>query len=384
MQSATSLFATLTFSHALSPDQFGVLTVYWVVWTLILALNRAVFGEQLLASSTTSNESQGYSAFMMCWLGTLVIITFGIVVATSAIDLLPGIVYIILFVSVDAVRYWALSQPSNDIRRAETLLACGESVRLAISALVLIFVLHDIGTAALLWLVALSSLSIAAAFPAAFHASISAAVGFLRSRKQFEGIMLFQFLALNGTGQLIPLMIVPTLGPAAYGTLNLSLRLIAPVTILGSAFQPALIRYFAGNDGPDTPKRLIKAGTVVSSTALVTVVACYVAIQHLGHLVISPEQLYGVHSLLGACLVGVGAIAVGQPGGALIRVRRLGRVSLVGHFAGVLATVIGVIVAVETGDVVVVAWALAFGTCVTVVVSYALLLDHLLRHRTGR
>lgn len=382
LQSGSGFLVTLGFAHFLVPEDFGLLSGIWLIWMLILSMNRTVFAEQLLARRGKDPASAGYPDFTAAWIALLLLASAAAVAWMQAWAVLPGTLFIGLFVAGDAVRYWVMA------RRANTE---GEDFRLGLTALELV---RAVSAAGFLWL----SIRYPGPSGLAWTALVPGAVwlvpvllrlravrfrqgwDYVKQRGAFEAFMTTQFLTVTAGSQLMPLLAVPAFGPALFGGLRLTQSLVSPAALVGTAFQPALLTAFAERTFRRDQRRLLLAAVAAFSAFAAVIVAVGVLlVGTTGHLWIPAGQQQAVDDLLLPSLAAVAFTVVGQPGGALLRVLRWGGLSLVGQAAGLAAGLLLVLLVLsQPGEGITrFAWALAGGQAVTVVLTYTLMFRRL-------
>lgn len=379
LQSGSSFLMTLGFAHFLAPADFGLLSGIWLLWMLILSMNRTVFAEQLLARRGEDPASAGYADFTAVWMAFLLLASGAAVASMQAWAVLPGTIFVGLFIAGDAVRYWVMANRSAEdfplgmtaLELIRTVMAagflwlsicCPESSGLAWTALI----------PGVVWLIP----ALRRFRPVRFRQAWS----YLRQRGAFEAFMTTQFLTVTAGSQLLPMLAIPAFGPAPFGGLRLTQSLVSPAALVGTAFQPALLTAFAEKTlRRDRRRLLLVAIAAFSAFATVIVALGLLIVGTTGHMWIPASQQPAVNELLLPSLAAVAFTVVGQPGGALLRVLRWGGLSLAGQAAGVAA---GLILALWVlgqpgAGIAGFAWALAAGQAVTVVLTYVLMFRRL-------
>ncbi|WP_427006383.1 hypothetical protein [Pseudarthrobacter sp. H2] len=384
-QAAVNLMTTLTFINILTPSDFGFLAAFWSVWMLLMSMNRAVFGEQLIAQSHDPEIRHGYLDFGFLWSALGILTTVVVAVSTDLSSLIPGVLCVALFVVSDMVRYGEMAGLGPLEEARGFVLMPIELIRLGASLLALIIALLNGSTylsvgfalaSSVVWIVVGLRMN---GFP-----RFSRAVAFVRRKEKFEGLMAFQFLTGTGLSQVIPFLALHAFGAAQFGAIRIAQSILSPITLLTSAFQPSLIRLFAerqksGRFGKFMISTILVSVSVASLMALIAVWGISV----LGDFIIPPGQAEVVDELLLPVAVSLSFVVVGLPGGALIKVRRLGAVSFWGQVMGMCVTLILCVLATSQSirDFV---WALAFGSVSTVISTYVLLVGSSVRSRSSR
>lgn len=376
-QSASSFVMTLGFARFLSPQEFGILSGIWLVWMLVLSMNRTVFAEQLIAQGTTGSSSKGYGEFSTFWIGALLLVT-GIVVAwMQAWAVLPGAIFVALFIAADSIRYWFMATGELRFFAKRTTMTALELGRFFLAAGFLWLSFRFPLVPGLAWTALLPGVIwLVPAMPGFRKMRCSQAWAYLRRRGSFEAFMTTQFLTVTAASQLLPMLALPVFGAAQFGGLRLTQSLVSPAALIGTAFQPALIALFAENTGSRQRGRLLLRAIAGFSLFSGLIVAGGILLVELtGHLWLPESHRETVHELLLPCLVAVAFTVIGQPGGALLRVMRWGGLSLTGQAGGVAVGTVLVLVALgrEEGSIANFAWALSGGQAVTVVATYALM-----------
>lgn len=371
LQSLTSFLMTLGFAHALTPMEFGTLSAFWLIWMLVLSFDRTVFGEQLLARAHSGDPVVGYGSLLFVWLLPLAVITMG-VAAFAPPTVRPGIVFIVLFVMSDAVRYRILHEAEHGHRRWSLL-----ALELARMLLAVCFLAAMSAGAGFLWqsilALAVGSVLLLPVATDVRRLRLDDARSWWRGMGRFEATMGVQFFTLTAVQQVMPLVAASLFSAAAFGSLRLTQAVVSPAALVATAMQPALISHFAREVDPVRRRSLLGRSVVAASLAatLISLVGV-TAVLLTGQWWIPADQRSLVSTLILPALVAVACVVVGQPGGALIRVQQLGRESLAGQLIGVLATVAAVVVLAPTG-IVGFAWALTIGAGVTVFATYLLI-----------
>ncbi|MDV2976880.1 UNVERIFIED_CONTAM: hypothetical protein Q9R71_06820 [Actinomycetes bacterium ARC8] len=383
-QAAVSLLTTLTFVRLLSPTDFGILTAIWSIWMLLMSMNRTVFGEQLLAQRDDGQARHGYQDFGFAWATVGIALSVLIPVLTGAMALIPGLVCVAMFVVSDMVRYGEMAR-RDSLEFPKALLPV-ELVRLALSALAFAAVLLQLHPACSVSLaLASSSIWIFLGIRLNGLPQLGHAWRFIRNKEKFEGLMVLQFLTGAGASQITPLLALHAFGAAQFGGIRLAQSLLSPMTLVTSAFQPTLIRFYASrkNSGKIAAVLVVTILGSAAIAACMTVLALW-AIKTFEALVIPETQRSVVESILLPMVVLLGLVVVGQPGGALIKVLRMGGASFWGQAVGSCVTLFLCVVAAQQ-NIQAFVWALALGSASTVLGTYLLIgitLIHL-RNRSG-
>ncbi|MEV8133627.1 hypothetical protein AB0O54_21110 [Pseudarthrobacter oxydans] len=382
LQSASSFLMTLGFAHFLLPQEFGILSGIWLVWMLVLSMNRTVFAEQLLAQGV-GHSSKGYAEFSVLWISSLLIVTGIAVVGVQAWSVLPGAVFVALFIAADSIRYWTMATGELRVFAVRTSLTALELVRFLLAAGFLWLSLGFPLVPGLAWTALLPGIVwLIPAMPGFRRLRYRHAWTYLRRRGTFEAFMTTQFLTVTAASQLLPMLALPAFGAAQFGGLRLTQSLVSPAALVGTAFQPALIALFAEKTARRQRVRLLLGAVAGFSLFSGLIVAGGIlGVELTGHYWIPEGQHDAVDDLLLPSLVAVAFIVVGQPGGALLRVLRWGGLSLAGQAGGVAAGIILVLVVLgrDEASITLFAWALSGGQAVTVILTYALIFLRLVR-----
>lgn len=372
-QAASSLMLTLTFVNVLDAASFGVLAAFWAVWMLIMSMNRAVFGEQLIAQSHLPDLRHGYLDFGFLWCGLGTLIAVGVACLSNAYGLIPAIICIGLFVTSDMVRYGEMADGRVDASKKFVLLPT-ELVRLGTGFVALWLALSDVsGTSATVFAMLSSAVWVVFGLVVGGVPRPAQAAAFVRRREKFEGQMTIQFLTGTGLTQVIPFLALHAFGAAQFGAIRLAQSMLSPMTLLTSAFQPSLIRLYASRRETGHLSKAV-VGTVALSLsvgAVMTAIAI-VGIDIFGRHLIPAAQADTVNRILVPMAVLLALVVVGQPGGALIKVFRFGGISLLGQVIGISVTLILCVLATQR-DIQAFVWALAVGSATTVTATYLLL-----------
>jgi O-antigen/teichoic acid export membrane protein len=388
-QAGVSFMTTLTFVHVLSASEFGFVAAFWSVWLILMAMNRAVFGEQLIAQSYDARlrrvrEGRGYLDFGYIWASAGVVVSILIAFLADFQSLIPAILTVAFFVVSDMVRYGVMAEDRKEPGRGVALLPL-ELVRISSSAVALFMALANF-SAGLPTVFALASSLVWIIFGLGSTGvpSFRRAVSFVRRKEKFEALMSIQFLTGTGLSQLVPFLALHAFGAAPFGAMRLAQSVLAPITVLTSAFQPSLIRVYSSNRHSRRFSKIVAVS--VLSSLCVGVLMTWLAIWGVGiagDLLIPSAQATAVGDILTPTAVILSLVVVGQPGGALIKVFRLGAVSLSGQIIGIIVTLVLAVLATQH-DLKTFVWALATGSASTVIATYGLLIFGLARARFSR
>ena len=384
-QSGSSFLLTLVFSKTLNPADFGLLSGLWLVLTLVMSMNRSLFGEQAIANRLKNFDQDGLDDFV-----TLNVISGALVPPLALFLLFPSnltsnlifaSICVSVFTSSDLARYLFLAELSAEkIGRQEPkrLITLTETARFLGTALAFVFVLYGhFGVATFCALGAsLGWIFIFLAYRGGF--SVKKTFQYLSHLGGYEAYMALQFAMLTSVSQLLPLLAGFKFGLVALGNLRLAQSLLAPGVVLASAVQPQLIRHFLSTQGHQSPKLSLRFSAAFAFFgALATATIVFVVYQLVPGLY-SASMSVPIRALLLPVALGLAASFAGQPGGAFIRAYRLGKVSLLGQFLGLSVTVILALATLQS-SVYTFALALSAGSLSTVVFTYSLLLSS--RHR---
>lgn len=383
-QAASSLMLTLTFSHVLDAAEFGVLAAFWAIWMLLMSMNRAVLGEQLIAQSHDPEIRHGYLDFGFIWSAFGLILAAIVACLLNSVELIPALMCVGLFVTSDMVRYSEMAGgrvagpqrfvllPMEFIRLGSGLIALCLALTSALAPWPTVFAFLSSATWAVFGL-------IVGGMP-----KIGRAALFLRRREKFERLMTLQFLTGTGLSQAIPFLALSAFGAANYGAIRLAQSVLSPMTLFTSAFQPSLIRLYANrrNSGGLAKAVAITVGLSLAVGLAMTAVAL-LAVSFLGKFVIPEEQVDAVNAILLPTAVLLSLVVVGQPGGAVIKVFRFGGISFLGQSIGIVVTLVLSILATYR-NIEVFVWAMAIGSATTVTTTYLLLALGLSRSRRRR
>ena len=372
-QAAVSLLTTLTFVRILTPTEFGVLTAVWSIWMLLMSMNRTVFGEQLLAQSADKGAHYGYLDFGFFWSSIGVIVTGLIAVVAGMAHLVPSLICVALFVVSDMVRYGEMAR-RNATAGVKGLLLPLEILRLMLSGVAFLISFTELANYVTTTLALLSALVwVVVGFRVSGVPQFGKAIDFIRRKEKFEGLMVVQFLTGAGASQITPLLALHAFGAAQFGGIRLAQSILSPMTLLSSAFQPNIIRYYASKSGSrGVGKRLLATIAISVAVASAMTLVAWLAILNFGSSLIPASQAPVVHSILLPTIILLSLVVVGQPGGALIKVHRLGGAGLWGQVVGTCATLSFCLLAVQY-DIKMFVWALAAGSACTVSGTYLLI-----------
>lgn len=372
-QAASSLMLTLTFSHVLDPVAFGILAAFWGIWMLLMSMNRAVFGEQLIAQSEDALLRHGYLDFGFLWSSAGLILAVSVACLLNAFAVIPALVCVGLFVTSDMVRYSEMSG-GRALASQKFVLLPVELIRLMAGLIALCLALTDVSAPWPTVFAFLASVTwVVFGLVTEGMPKVSRAVAFVRRREKFERLMTLQFLTGTGLSQAIPFLALSAFGAANFGAIRLAQSVLSPMTLITSAFQPSLIRLYASRKSAGGLAKIVAAtvGLSLAVGGVMTAVAL-VGISFLGKYLIPPEQVDGVMKILLPTAVLLSLVVVGQPGGAVIKVFRFGGISFLGQAIGIVVTLVLSIFATSR-NIEVFVWALAVGSATTVTATYLLL-----------
>lgn len=383
-QAGVSFMTTLTFVHVLDASEFGLVAAFWSVWLILMAMNRAVLGEQLIAQSPNLHLHRGYLDFGYIWASAGVAASVIIAFLLGIQKLIPAILVVAFFVVSDMVRYRAMADEGKGVGRGFGLLPL-ELVRLATSFIALVAALANFPAAVpTLFALASSLIWIIFGLRSTGIPRFRRAASFVRRKEKFEALMSIQFLTGTGLSQLVPFLALHAFGAAPFGAMRLAQSILSPITVLTSAFQPSLIRLYSSNRDSHRFSRIVAVSVLASFCvgALMIWLAIWV-VGLAGELLIPSAQATAVGEILTPTAVILSLVVLGQPGGALIKVFRLGTVSLSGQVIGIVVTVVLAVLATQH-DLKAFVWALAAGSASTVIATYGLLILGLARARFSR
>ncbi|RDV08114.1 hypothetical protein DXK94_21080 [Arthrobacter sp. RT-1] len=387
LQSASSFLMTLGFAHFLLPEEFGILSGIWLVWMLVLSMNRSVFAEQLLAQGV-GHRSKGYAEFSALWISSLLVVTVVVIVWMQAWSVLPGSVFVALFMAADSIRYWTMATGELRFFAVRTSLTALELVRFFLAAGFLWLSFRFPFVPGLAWTALLPGVVwLVPAMPGFRRLRYRHACTYLRRRGKFEAFMTTQFLTVTAVSQLLPMLALPGFGAAQFGGLRLTQSIVSPAALVGTAFQPALIALFAEKTARHQRVRLLLGAIASFSLFSGLIVAGGVLVVELtGHYWFPEGYRAAFDDLLLPSLVAIAFIVIGQPAGALLRVMRWGGLSLCGQAGGVAAGIILVLVVfgMEEASITQFAWALSGGQAVTVILTYTLIFLRLTRRSAAQ
>jgi hypothetical protein len=376
LQSAANFVATITFARVLDLQAFGIVATFWLVWTLVMSANRAIFGEQLLTGAVDGVTGYVQFSLMLFLVGSPISIV-ALLALQGEWQLVLPVMFGVGFACSDGVRYAAFAARWSSILKVDsvrvTLAAIGFLVSLSSDSHLAASIIMTCST--LPWLV-LGLLRV-------WGSDLRAMISYVLARGTFEIQMAFQFAITTLLSQALPLLMLPRLGPAAFATIRLAQSFANPAATLLAAFQPELIRRFSRIVEPSGHLRdLRKVGAAWVGLALLLSCFGFVMAWFLLPALIGQEKSDQVSALLLPAFAGVLFVASGQPGGALIRCLRLGSISLTGQLMGLAISLVAILVALHEQSVVGTAWALALGSAATVVISYVLLFRYLMATRS--
>jgi hypothetical protein len=367
---AGSFFLTISFSIVLNPSDFGLVAAFGLALALVSSAIRAVFAEQVLVA-TDREQFAGLTALTLFTTATAIVTSGAILQSLGQFHLFLSVLPFVLFAGSDPIRYVRLAQQDSlslvQLPGIDMLRGCFAFAACLVAS-------HGGSVTAVQGVaIAVGAMGFITDWRGA---GPTAAWRYLRSRGAFERLVLIQFVVSIGVGQLLPTMAIGAFGTAAFGQIRLAQTYVGPAATIASALQPGLIRGFVRSERDGVGR-----GNVARTVGIMFSVGLVIT-----GLVLAVATFFGGPSvpdtalLLAAGSGGLVAIA-GQPGGALIRVRRLGAVSLGGQVIGAL---VGFGLAVSTIQLGahLFAWSLAGYTAATVVATYILLFIY--GHREAR
>lgn len=381
-QSLNSLAATLIFAHHLQPASFGILSAFWLAWMLLMSLLRSVFGEQVLVRGPAHHSSVGYIDFVLTLVAVALIGSVAAVLLSRNLVILPGLIYVAMFVASDAARYAKLSTSAEGASSRSLIVADGLRFVVTVAALVLLWVL-DTSDLAVLCVCIAASVSLFLVRGVEGRLSLKRGWRYIRSAGAFEKQLIIQFLLGTGLAQSAPYLALLSFGPASLGALRLGQSILSPVTLVTTAFQPKLLVSMAAVGNLRSFRQsLIHAMWIFTFIACSLGVLVFSSFDAISDLILPTEFQQAVQQILLPIVVLLSLSVVGQPGGAAIRVLRLGQVSLVGQLIGVVVTIALAVMTLQASFTLFV-WALAIGASTTVTASYVLLFLHLRMPRSS-
>jgi O-antigen/teichoic acid export membrane protein len=369
---AVNFFLVVGYSQILSATDFGIASVFWLSFTLITSASRAIFSEQVLAQPSDAVRAGllGVAVAMTCLFVTGAVIALA---SLGRLDLLAAVLPLALLNGSDPVRYVRMSRsghlswlalPGLDLARAGIAVTFWCLAVLDAPSAILVLAATSAG---------------ALGFLARWRsASLVGVVQYVRSRGRFEALMGAQFVVAIVIGQLLPILALAAFGPAAFGQLRLAQTYVSPANTVAGALQPTLI-------GSLSRASAQKASGLAKSMGLMIGVglAALVGALTFAMLMSRAEISSSFQPLLVPVAISALAAILGQPGGALIRVRRQGGISFIGQ---VIGAVVGLIACVAAAAISLqaFAWGLTIYSSATVLSTYLLLLASSFRNRPGR
>lgn len=369
-QSGVSFLVILAFSHTFSARDFGLISAAAIILAILMSMNRSVLGEQLLAAKHSRDVVDGYWKFQKYSLFALTIAVIS--VSYLLVGLLGSLAsyFFVMYAISDGIRYAlfvgvgevsAKNIALVDILRFLTAL-CGLAVALT----------AELGPVVVV-------LALLSSTPWIFYATFtyrgnSTSTGtYLASLGRYELMITLQYVFATAATQCLPIVSLSFAGPDTLGAIRLTQSLLNPVAVLALSCQPTLIKWMAHQPKPQVlraVRRLVIAATA-GSTLIVTI-AIYAKSAVLTILV--PADMASVVSAVWIPVVlSVIAVVVGQPGGALIRVLKLGGASLTGQVCGTATAYTALVVVMCWGQPAQISIAIAAGGIGSVVVTYLLL-----------
>jgi hypothetical protein len=367
LQAATSFLLTLVFAHALPSVEFGSLVLYSLVFVLLMTLFRTVLGEQVIARPSPSDvRAVGQLALLA---GAAYLVVGGaLALLLGQLALLAGVLTFAAFSASDGVRYaWMALATTRD----RVLLLGIDLARAAAAAAALAVAPVSPAAAGLLAMLA-GSAWLAVGLRRYGRPRVREVLAFLATRGAFEVAMLTQFLIGTGVGQLVPVLALWAFGAGVFGQLRLAQTLLAPASTLAFAFQPVLLRVYAGHSGADEDRRRTLQLLAVAAAACAVLLPIGIPVAGLLIVAVLGARGAAVLPFLLPAAAGVATAVLSLPGGALIRVRRLAGASMAGQLVAAGASILFGVAAL-TGGPVVFAWALTAGILAGVAASYLVL-----------
>lgn len=369
-QSAVSLLITLALAHAFSPTAYGWISVIAIVLALVMSMNRSVLGEQLLATVGGKGSFDGYWIFQRYLFAILSVVTLPTAFLLLGLNGALAAWFFVTFVASDAFRYALFAGAGGlslraiavvDMLRAVTALLClGASLAFDETLGVVVLAIAS----NLPWLVF--------AFVLYRPAKVSMR-RYLSSLGRYEMLISAQFLIATSATQCLPIVSLGFSGPTIIGAIRLTQSLLNPIAVLGLAFQPTLIGLLSRQsirDAVSLTKRLVLGALLIAGTI---VIGAVLAQDYIVERMVPRDMAEYVNNVWIPIAVVTVAVIVGQPGGALIRVLKLGGTSLYGQVVGAVCayTSLAVLVLRPAPDDL--ALAIAAGAITGVISTYAAL-----------
>lgn len=367
-QAALSFIAIQVLSRTYDTRAFGLVSISLLLSTLWLSLHRAAFGEQLIAR--LGANSRGYNSFVAAWGVTAILLVSICTLLSRQGELLPGILYGVLFAVSDGFRYSSIAGDAKSGFVSRLLRIDLLRLTIGLASLVVDVTVRNGDLAVVILLM---SCIIWPALGFSRVGSFPSLRAYLRGLGRFEVLVVVQYVVATGVSQCLPLFAVPRLGVEAVGSLRLAISITSPLSLMTTAFQPALLSRYAAESTLAAQRRfLVRTLTWILALAPVLVIALYLGLYTVRDEVIVHAQQAAVLTVLLPAVISTVLVPIGQPGGALIRVRRLGKTTLFGQLAGVLVGLPLCLAALLWG-LEAFAWALTISSTVTVLTTYVLL-----------
>lgn len=373
-QSVVSFFLVTAVAHAFSPEQFGHIAVFAIILTLVMSLNRTVFGEQLLVASQTEKSIGGYLALQL--LSLIVVLLSGAAVSYllfgSAVAI--GVLVLAAHTAADGIRYAAMVGHST--APSAQAVCVVDSMRAALAGIA-----FGISISGGSWSVT-CSLGVIVSIPWVAYCVRKALPGFrhmfeyVTSLGRFEGYVLAQYFLATGASQCIPLAALPVVGSETVGSIRLAQSVINPVTVLALSAQPALLKWMARRSVDEIIAKAKVALSISVTASFLAFGVLYVSRPVLVGVFVPDDLASQVNAVWVPIAISLCVVIAGQPGGALIRYLRLGGLSFSGQVAGVVAGYSLLAAVYFNSNAEYLPWAICFGALTSVCATYFLLALH--------
>lgn len=369
-QSAISFCVVLAFAHILTPNEFGIVSAVAILLTVVMSMNRAVLGEQLLVLTESADVVDGYwklQRYIFVFL-TLLLLGVSYFFFEPAVALAAW--FFLCYAISDAFRY-ALFSGMNSLKPRTIAVVDIARMLLAALALSVAILYEDKGVPIFIALYT----NVPWLFYAFFmhRARRASAWNYLTSLGKYEFLISLQYILATAATQCLPIVSLSFAGAEIVGGIRLAQSILNPIAVLALAFQPTLIRRLASSSPATavrTTRKLVVTAVLISMSLVIAAVFTKSTIVGL----FVPAELQWIVSAVWIPVVlSTVAVIVGQPGGALVRVRKLGSISLTGQVVGAVMaylTLTGVMLWGQATDI---SAAVATGGIGSVSVTYLLM-----------
>lgn len=369
-QSGVSFFAILALAHIFSSYEFGIISVISIVVMLAMSMNRSVLGEQLLATIEVGDRIDGYWKLQRLILCVMTALVFLAVFGFVGLDGFVACWFFVSYAASDAMRYALFTGIGGWKLRS---IASVDLIRLVFAgAAALVSWTTQVGSVALALLI-LSNAPWIVYSLFFYRARRSTIRQYLAGLGKYEALISLQYLLATGATQCLPIVAIAFVGPEVLGAIRLTQSMLNPLAVLALSVQPTLIALLARRTAESAIRMTYRMfALALLGAALVTVIAV-ASRSLLVDTLVPPDMSELVTAVWIPVVVSIVAVIVGQPGGALIRVLKLGGLSLAGQVLGTIAAYASLMLVIAIAQPVQISLSIALGSTVSVLGTYLLL-----------